>query len=255
MEAITHESYYISDYYNDKKKHNKITFYSDSESAIKALEKNECKSKNVLRCKKALNSLNKVYEVKINWVKGHDNVCGNELADMLAKLGTDPKHAQHPQLTLGIKYVHNTLRDSINSKWQERWDTTDTCKDTKSFASVINFDKAYRNRVLNMEKDELHRYIEWTTGHIALNKHLKDIKAIDYDYCRRCENEKETPFHILEECESIDAYRQSQRNINNFLYGKWKSTKRKWAKDYRRIDEAQIEYILDLTQDIAHFFE
>ena len=46
------------------------------------------KSKTVLKCIESLNLSGINKEITIKWVKAHNNHCGNEYADMLAKTGT-----------------------------------------------------------------------------------------------------------------------------------------------------------------------
>ena len=65
-----------------------ITFFSDSSSSIKALDKIKIKANSVQKCKESLNKLaNKNNTIQIIWIPSHSNYDGNEIADLLAKAG------------------------------------------------------------------------------------------------------------------------------------------------------------------------
>ena len=64
-----------------------ITFYSDSQASLTALDKLTVKSDTVEKCLNALNELGKKNNVHLRWVKAHVGIHGNEIADFLAKKG------------------------------------------------------------------------------------------------------------------------------------------------------------------------
>ena len=73
---------------NQKKTANKmITIYTDSTSAINAFNKKTIKSYTIKQCIEELNKLSKLNNVSVEWVPGHSNHEGNEIADKLAKEG------------------------------------------------------------------------------------------------------------------------------------------------------------------------
>ena len=64
-----------------------ITIYTDSTSAINAFNKKTLKSHTIKQCIEELNKLSKTNKVSVEWVPGHSNYEGNEIADKLAKEG------------------------------------------------------------------------------------------------------------------------------------------------------------------------
>ena len=65
-----------------------INFYIDSRSAISALESYIIQDKSVGDCKRHLNKLSEYgNNVRLNWIPGHADQKGNEVADRLAKRG------------------------------------------------------------------------------------------------------------------------------------------------------------------------
>ena len=65
-----------------------ITFFSDSQASLAALNKLTVKSDTVDRCINALNDLGEKNRIHLRWVKAHVGIHGNEVADFLAKKGS-----------------------------------------------------------------------------------------------------------------------------------------------------------------------
>merc|ERR1712083_942164 len=73
---------------NKKVESETITFFSDSQASLAALNKLTVKSDTVEKCLNALNALGKNNSVHLRWVKAHVGIHGNEVADFLAKRGS-----------------------------------------------------------------------------------------------------------------------------------------------------------------------
>ena len=66
-----------------------IVVCSDSQAALKALNKTEMKSKLVWECYANLQKLGENNDLAIIWVPGHFGIDGNEKADQLARKALD----------------------------------------------------------------------------------------------------------------------------------------------------------------------
>ena len=64
-----------------------VHIYTDSKSAINAIDKNTIKTITVKQCIENLNELGKTTEVTVHWIPGHQDYDGNEIADLLANYG------------------------------------------------------------------------------------------------------------------------------------------------------------------------
>ena len=66
-------------------KNQTITFYSNSQASLAALNKSTVNSYAVEKCLNDLNILGKENQVHLRWVKAHVGIHGNEIADFLEK--------------------------------------------------------------------------------------------------------------------------------------------------------------------------
>jgi ribonuclease HI len=65
-----------------------VSFCSDSQAALKALQAAKTTSPLVWQCQKSLNDISTQHAVGLYWVPGHAGVRGNEIADKLARDGS-----------------------------------------------------------------------------------------------------------------------------------------------------------------------
>lgn len=79
----------------------RISFCSDSQAALMALDVHHVNSRLVWECRTALNELGKDNSVTIVWIPGHSGIKGNEIVDTLAKAGA-LSELTGPEPALGI---------------------------------------------------------------------------------------------------------------------------------------------------------
>ena len=70
-------------------KNMKITVYSDSQACLMALNMVQVRNKTTNKCIKSLDELGKSNCVRLVWVPGHRGIQGNEIADDLARKGSN----------------------------------------------------------------------------------------------------------------------------------------------------------------------
>ena len=108
-----------------------ITFFSDSQASLAALNKLTVKSDTVDKCINALNDLGEKNRIHLRWVKAHVGIHGNEVADFLAKkgstLGEGPTNELYtPQVKQRIE-----INDYFLKKWSTAWKFYDQARQTK----------------------------------------------------------------------------------------------------------------------------
>ena len=192
--AITQAAEYLS---SAEYKPRYIKIFCDSQAALKALSGSICKANTV---KEAHDSLNKLAErnktVRLQWIKAHIGLDGNELADEYAKLGTTDT-SEHVKTYNTANQIKTGIRHYIYHKWREKWSALKKCRQTKIFYPMP--DRSKFRQVKHFSRNELKLYIQAITGQNNLN-YLNSIIVKDYtSLCRFCEEEDETFVHIVVE--------------------------------------------------------
>jgi hypothetical protein len=106
-------------------KNSNIYILSDSQSAIKALDKHHITSKLVWDCRQSLMQLARHNRVQLIWVPGHVGIVGNEMADQLAKTGSEHPFIGPEQacgITVGV--AKKVVKDWTNRNHKEYWEST-----------------------------------------------------------------------------------------------------------------------------------
>ena len=183
-----------------------ITFFSDSQASLAALNKLTVKSDTVDRCINSLNDLGKKNRIHLRWVKAHVGIHGNEVADFLAKKGsslgdgpTDELLTPHTKQKCGIKdYFHN--------KWSKAWHSYGEARQTKIWFPIPNPKKSFL--LLKMDRTNLGRIVQFLTGHNKLKRH-KNIQdgVTDPHSCTLCHEDEESSFHVIAECPATQFFR------------------------------------------------
>jgi ribonuclease HI len=89
-----------------------IYILSDSQVALKALDKHQINSKLFWDCYQTLMELAKHNRVRLAWVTGHEGIAGNETADQLAKTGSEyPFIGPEPACGISMGVAKKAIRD------------------------------------------------------------------------------------------------------------------------------------------------
>ena len=100
-----------------------IYILSDSQAALKALDKHQINSKLVWDCHQTLMELAKHNRVQLIWVPGHEGIAGNETADQFAQIGAQhPFIGPEPACGISIGVARKAIRDWTNMKHKKYWD-------------------------------------------------------------------------------------------------------------------------------------
>ena len=117
----------------------RVIIYSDSQALIKALSNPYSISKTIIDLHHSLNNTASTHHIMIEWVPGHKDHYGNELADKLANI-----RVVEPNPTLSTNQPHiphtffkNKIRKHISDKTNKSWLNCNISNNTKELVSAI----------------------------------------------------------------------------------------------------------------------
>ena len=154
----------------------RITFWSDSLSALQALSNKIHKNKSITDCHKELTKLADENTVQLKWIKANTGHWGNEKADELAKAGTVSSNLVCSLVLLN--HIKNMMNDNGNSLTQTRWN----CNGHAHTDLILGNHHTKTLKILTNNLNNRTRYrtgLCIITGHIGLNKYLgKTLQTI-----------------------------------------------------------------------------
>ena len=207
-----------------EKSTDKVTFFTDSQSALLALAGVKINSKTVEKCIDKLNELAKTRNVELKWVRGHSGSSGNEFADSEAKLGTINAH-NRVMISSPISLAKRKINDAMLKGWTNRWTDKkrkDEYKQTKLWFPVI--DRRKSKNLLSLSRVQLGHIVQLITGHNRLMYHQSKMSNVD-PTCRQCQEVEETTWHIFTDC---PAFWRERKDIFHHPF----LTKKKGEENY-----------------------
>jgi ribonuclease HI len=104
----------------------------DSQVAIKALGKYQITLKLVWDCHQFLTQLVRHNRVQLIWVPGHEGVVGNEMADQLARTGSEhPFTKPEPACSISIGVAKKSARNWMITNHKNHWESVTGLKTGK----------------------------------------------------------------------------------------------------------------------------
>ena len=191
-----------------------ITFFSDSQASLAALDHLTVKSDTVNRCINTLNELGKKNKIHLRWVKAHVGIHGNEVADFLAKKGSSLGEGPTDELLTPQVKQKFEIQAYFHRKWANKWASYSEARQTKIWFPKPNSKKS--SILLRLERNNLSRLVQFLTGHNKLKRH-KNIQdgIIEPDSCRLCRQDEESSFHVIAECPAMQTFRTGVFKLPN----------------------------------------
>jgi ribonuclease HI len=158
-------------------KNRNIYILSDSQVASKALDKYQITSKLVWDCHQSLMQLAKHNRVQLIWVLGHEGIIGNEMADQLARMGSEhPFMGPEPACSISVGVAKKVVRDWTSRNHKEYWESITGLRQAKG---LIQGPSAERTKdLLGLIRDQLRWVVGLLTGHCHLKGHLFKLGLI-----------------------------------------------------------------------------
>ena len=114
-----------------------IEIHSDSQAAIKCLNKRKISNLTALNCINTLNKLGVNNKLTITWIPGHRGFEGNELADKLAKKGAHLKKEDTIQSAIPHSFILKKIKNHYVRNQLSAWKTADISPKTKEMIDPI----------------------------------------------------------------------------------------------------------------------
>ncbi len=186
--------------------------YSDSKSSVTRLNGYLAKDDVTKEAMSLLKELNELTHTEVRWVKGHSDNTGNELADMIAKIGaieaskiSDVK----PYMPVTRKEIKKKVHEYFKYMWQTKWNKLKSCRISKLFYPTVGDNK----KTVNLRVKELHEIAQVVTGHGLFKRHLQHWNEIDSYQCSLCGEADEDSWHLWEWCPALTVDRFPIRSL------------------------------------------
>ena len=146
-------------------------------------------------------------KVALRWIPAHNNVDGNEAADVAAKEASNHRSGNWTRnpcyLTTGLKQL---LDQSLKVSWAKAWNEAKQGRVTYRYHPEPTKDVLSLHFGLKKALSSI--LIQVKTGKIGLAKYLFDIGRADSEYCHKCTGEApQTIRHVLLECPVLSRLR------------------------------------------------
>jgi len=192
----------------------KYAIFVDNISALKVLKSSYSHSRTVHAVWESyeyIQDLNIIYY----WVKGHNNVDGNEEADKLAKLGAsnDSSDLVKIDVPLTKSAINNSITIYKEGKWQQEWNKCMTNMRCKTFLNRVCINKCFRKKLLKQSNLYIKKVVQWGTGANYLRDNLYRMNLSPTMLCRFCSDSNETSEHLLLHCIRTEFCRFKYANL------------------------------------------
>ena len=183
--------------------HRHCQFFSDSMSALQAMQSFEVDSSLVLRTINLLNEIASTRQIDLYWIKAHTGHIYNKKVDVLAKEGTELAHLV--PLALPRSQIRVQVLTKLRKQWQNEWSEYTEARHSKLF--VFQSDKSKGKQICALPRISLRRLFLAITNHNYLRYHMNLQDDTINPTCRFCHMFDETFDHFFT-CSFFHSLRQ-----------------------------------------------
>ena len=185
-----------------------VWIFSDSQAALMALQRYTVTSSLVRECINALNLLSSNNTVILSWIPGHSEVEGNDIADELARRGSDTSFTgPEPAIGIGPSLIPASIKRCFKNKHLSYWTDVNGCRIAKQIVKEPSHKLA--KRLLASSRLNLRALMGIFTDHNGLKNHLYRMGLVDSPLCSLCGEDVESSVHIFCDCPALDNLRNT----------------------------------------------
>ena len=193
----------------------KVWIFSDSQAAIKRLVNSSLKAGQyyVQSIRKwAKKFQDKAIQLQLEWVPGHMNIRGNELADKAAKKGTELQYVT-PESYISMAFIKRKIKETGLIDWNEIWLNS---KSKGKHYTQFECKPKWKQSARIIKKQIFSSYFQLKSGHGYFKSYLNRAPDSYPDICFIC-NTKENPEHLLLYCKRYSSIRsriKAEKQLN-----------------------------------------
>ena len=131
------------------------------------------------------------------WIPSHVNIEGNDVADSLAKMGSEMGPVNSPSTPL--EKILSQIDKNFSEEWMQDWSSS-----TKGRSYFQLHERRSTMNYSDMPRKDQVTISQLKTGHFPCGKYLHKVRKRDTASCLLCQEEDETIEHILFKCNRID---------------------------------------------------
>ena len=174
-------------------------------------------TKTIKQLKEKLNAYANLRPLTIRWIRAHVGHTGNELADHLARTGSETKTLDcYPTIPVPKSFISLKLKDHFMARWQKVW-TAKGPRQSKIFFPEVSGGKT--KKLVKWSKQNLNLLIQIGTGHALVAHHISKWTEVE-DKCQICEEGEESTPHLFFQCQALEQlpYWRSGPRLFSFLF-------------------------------------
>src|SRR6266496_3927223 len=218
-----------------------IWIFSNSQAAIQRVQKSSLNARqsHVLAIKSWAEKIKAKHQINIhlNWVPGHMNIKGNELADQAAKKRTELQKISTEKY-ISLSFIKRKIKESALLEWQEEYAKINKGKFYSQFQCLPRWN-AYKKTV---KKKIWSAFIQLKLGHGYFKSYLVRLPEYTTNRCFIC-GTKKNPEHLILHCKITQFVREELKqefDIKEFSLKNLFNTRQEQEFLYKFLEKTQI---------------